>query len=71
MDGMAHGTGMVRYLEGGTYIGEFVKDEQSGHGTRIKGTAVFSGEFRSDYPRGNVSCSRSDGDTYQGELKKG
>ena len=71
-DGVPHGVGEYRFVNGSVWRGEYVNGKRyMGKTTRPDGRE-FEGEWRDDTPYNGVgTASYSNGDTFTGEWKKG
>lgn len=71
-DGVADGTGTMRYADGSVYQGEIRMTERHGQGrlTYANG-AVYEGDFQEGMLHGNGRYVYADGTTYEGEFRNG
>jgi hypothetical protein len=76
--GRPHGSGLIRYADGGEYQGSFVDGRREGSGTlrfptrEAANSAVrYVGEFRANAPNGRGVMEYRDGARYSGEWVEG
>jgi len=66
------GRGLLMFLDGSRYSGEFKNEMQSGYGgLELEDGSTYSGNFADNLYHGKGTITLADGTTYQGVFKKG